>query len=380
LKLSCLQENLNRGLNIVGRAVATRTTLPVTQNVLMITEAGRLKLVATDLEMAISTWIGAKIEEEGKITIPATLLTEFVHSLQNDKIDMTLLPKSKTMELKCARVSARISGVDAEEFPNVDLVEAGIPVSVSAQALHQAIHQVVFAAAHDESRPILTGIDAIFDGNSLTLAATDGFRLAIYKLVLEATVSEKVEAIIPARTIAELDRLLGDEKDDFSVSIHINRLKNQVFFRLSNTLIVSQLLQGNYPQYRQLVPSTVEAKATVEVAAFLRAVKTAAIFSNIIRLQVVPGDPGKMVISARSDDYGDNVGEIEAVVDKESKVAFDYKYLQEVLDVLDVLPWGKVTQEMNGSSNPAVLKPEGSDYLYVIMPMYVPDVRAMVTW
>jgi DNA polymerase-3 subunit beta len=147
MKLSCLQENLNKGLNIVGRAVATRTTLPITNNVLLATEDGRLKLVATNLEMAISCWIGAKIEDEGTITIPARLLTEFVSSLPNDTIDFQLSPQTKTLGLKCARFEARISGVDAKDFPPIPSVDEGIKTTVEVDALRQGINQVVFAAA-----------------------------------------------------------------------------------------------------------------------------------------------------------------------------------------------------------------------------------------
>ena len=179
MKLSCLQENLSRGLGVVGRAITTRTTLPITNNVLLATDQSRLKLVATNLEMAISCWIGAKVEEEGTITVPARLLTEFVNSLPNDKIDITLSPKNKVLELKCARFEARISGIDAKDFPPIPTVDEGIATKVEIDALRQGVSQVVFAAASEESRPVLTGVDAQFDKDLLTLAAADGFRLAV---------------------------------------------------------------------------------------------------------------------------------------------------------------------------------------------------------
>jgi len=376
MKLSCLQENLNRGLNIVGRAVATRTTLPITQNVLIMTDQSRLKLAATNLEMAISSWIGAKVEEEGAITVPARLLTEFVSTLPNDKIDMNLLPKSKTLELKCARFEARISGVDAKDFPPIPTVEDGVQTSVSALALHQAIRQVVFAAASEESRPVLTGVDALFDGNQLTLAAADGFRLAVYKLTLENPVSEKTEVIIPARTLSELDRLMGDEKE--VVAIQVNSRKSQALFRLSNIELVSQLVQGNFPQYNQLIPQSYGSRAVVDVAQFLRAVKTASIFardsSGIVRLMAVPSgselNPGKLIVSARAEEVGDDVGEIDAAIDgTEVKIAFNGRYM---LDVLSVLPQEKVALETTSSSSPGVIRPVGTDnYIHVVMPMFV---------
>ena len=203
MKLTCKQENLNKGLAIVGRAAAARTTLPITNNVLLTTEGSRLKLVATNLEMAISCWIGAKIEEEGSITVPARLLTEFIGSLPNDKVDIGLSPRSKTLKLKCARFEARISGIDAKDFPPVPKVEDGVSTNVEVAELRQAISQVAMAAAVDESRPVLTGVNAEFEGSQLTLAAADGFRLAVYKLPLSKPVEKKTTAIIPSRVLSE---------------------------------------------------------------------------------------------------------------------------------------------------------------------------------
>src|SRR4030043_582882 len=171
MKLTCLQENLNRGLSIVGRAVATRTTLPITNNVLIATDDGRLKLVATNRGRAISYWLGAKIEDEGAIPVPARLLTEFVSSLPSDTIAINLSPQTKTLGLKCARFEARISGVDAKDFPPIPRIDDGITTKIEVEALRQGINQVVFAAATEESRPVLTGVDAQFDGGPLTLAA-----------------------------------------------------------------------------------------------------------------------------------------------------------------------------------------------------------------
>jgi len=375
MKLSCLQENLNRGLGVVGRAVATRTTLPITNNVLLATDQSRLKLVATNLEMAISCWIGAKVEEEGAITVPARLLTEFISSLPNDKVDINLSPRTKTLGLKCARFEARISGVDAKDFPPIPTVEEGIVTKVEVEAFRQGISQIAFAAASEESRPVLTGVDAQLDGDLLTLAAADGFRLAVYKLPLTAPVSQKTEVIIPARALAELNRLMTDEEE--AVEILVNPNKSQVLFRLKNIELVSQLVQGTFPQYTQLIPQSCNTKIIVDVAEFLRATKTASIFardgSGIVRLVVTPGGeltPGKVTISARSEEMGDDVGEIDAIVEGgEAKVAFNGKYLT---DVLGVLRETQVALETTNPSSPGVLRPVGVDnYIHVVMPMFV---------
>jgi DNA polymerase III subunit beta len=362
-------------LGIVGRAVATRTTLPITNNILLATDQSRLKLVATNLEMAVSCWIGAKVEEEGTITIPARLLTEFIGSLPKDKVDVTLAPKTKTLSLRCARYEARISGMDSKDFPPIPQVEASISTSIEVDALRQGIAQVVFATAADESRPVLTGVDVKLEGNNLTLAAADGFRLAVYKLAVTKAVEQKVEVIIPSKTLAELNRLMGDQQEPVEVSVNPN--KSQILFRLKNIELVSQLVQGSFPQYEQLIPSSSATKATVDVAEFLRATKTAAIFardgSGIVRLMVAPGGeltPGKMTVSARSEEIGEDIGEIDAIVQgPDAKIAFNGKYLT---DVLGVLKETQVCLETSSPSSPGVLRPVGSEnYIHVVMPMFV---------
>jgi DNA polymerase-3 subunit beta len=375
MKLSCLQENLNRGLSVVGRAVAIRTTLPITNNVLLSTDQSRLKLVATNLEMAISCWIGAKVEEEGAITVPSRLLTEFINSLPSEKVDISLSPETKTLGLKCARFEARISGVDAKDFPPIPKIDEGITTRVEVDALRQGINHVIFAAATEESRPVLTGVDAQFDGDLLTLAAADGFRLAVYKLPLAVPVTEKTEVIIPSRTLAELNRLIVDEEE--AIEITVNPKKSQILFRLKNTELVSQLVQGTFPQYTQLIPQSYTTRAVVNVAEFLRATKTASIFardgSGIVRLVITPGGeltPGKITVSARSEEIGDDVGDIDAIIEgEEAKIAFNGKYLS---DVLSVLHEAQVALETTNPSSPGVVRPVGVDnYVHVIMPMFV---------
>ncbi len=373
MKLSCLQENLAKGLSIVSRAVATRTTLPITQNVLIATDQSRLKLTATNLEIAITHWLGANVEKEGAITVPARLLTEFINSLLPDRIDLSL--SHRVLELKSGRFEARITGIDAEDFPPIPQITDGISTTIEVNALRNAISQVVFAAATEESRPVLTGVHTEFDGNKLTLAAADGFRLAVHKTNLLSPVTSKAAVIIPARTLIELNRLLADQEEP--VTIVVNQPKSQVFFRLKNTEMVSQLIQGTFPNYAQLIPQSYATRAVVEVAQFSRAVKMSAIFardgSGIIRLVITPGTeltPGKMTISARAEEIGDNVSEIDAIIDGEpAKIAFNAKYLT---DVLGVIHQPQVALEITTPSSPGVIRPVGIDnYVHVVMPMFV---------
>ena len=375
MKLSCLQENLSKGLGIVGRAVATRSTLPITQNVLFTTEKSRLKLAATNLEIAITYWLGAKVEEEGSITIPARLLTDFVNSLPNDKIDMSLSSKTKTLELKCARSAGRINGMDAGDFPPIPSVGDGPTTSIDPATLRLAISQVVFAAATEETRPVLTGVYCEFNGNTLTMAAADGFRLAVYKAPLSEPVKERSEAIIPARALNELQRLLAEEEEP--VKITINPSKSQVLFKLKDVEMISQLVQGTFPNYNQLIPKEYSTRAEMSLAEFAKATKTASIFaregSAIVRLQITPGkkdELGQVVLSARAEEVGDNMGEVDATVEgDEAKIAFNSKYLAEVLGIIHQ---ERVVLEITSPSSPGVLRPVGADnYTHVVMPMFV---------
>ncbi len=370
--VSCLQETLNKGLGVVGRAVPNRSTLPITQNVLIATDQGRLRLTATNLEVAISTWVGSTVEEDGEITVPARLLSEFVNTLRNERVDVKTSTQPHAMELNCARNQARIIGTDAGEFPPIPTVDEGVVAKVSARALKAAIGQVVFAAATEESRPVLTGVKMEIDDDRFTMAAADGFRLAVHHGTLQEAASESVEVIIPGRTMNELNRLLNDE--DETVEMVISSARGQALFRFGDVEMVSQLIQGSFPNYSQLIPERYTTRAGLAVDECLRAARTAAIFardsSGIVRLHIQPGEPGALQFVARADEVGENLAEIDAEVEgDEAKIAFNAKYLT---DVLGVIGTDRVALEVTTPSSPGVLRPKDTEnYIHVVMPMFV---------
>jgi DNA polymerase-3 subunit beta len=376
VKVSCLQENLSKGLGIVGRAVSSRSSLPVLSNVMLATEGGRLKLSATNLEIGINCWVGAKTTEEGAVTVPARLLTEFVNSLPPEQIEMDLSVRTQTLHLRCARFEANIKGIDAQEFPIVPSADEGARfINLDAVALRQMIGRVVFAAATDESRPILTGVLTVFEQNLLTMAAADGYRLSVQHIPLEQGVEEKIEVIIPARALAELARISADQTDP--VGVVITPTRNQILFHMRDIDLISQLIEGRFPDYHQIIPSSYSNRSVLDVGAFLKATRVAHLFArdaaNIVRLEIAAGDdltPGRVTLAATSNELGDNVGQLDAAVEGEPiEVAFNAKYL---IDVLSVVDTAQVSLDTMSPSSPGVLRRLGDDtFIHVIMPMHL---------
>jgi DNA polymerase-3 subunit beta len=380
MKVQVLQENLQRGLSIVGRAVAARSTLPITANVLLQTDRGRLKLAATDLDISICAWIGAKIDVEGATTVPSRLIGDFVSQLPPATVSIEVPGNGRQLRLECARNDSTINAMDSEDFPRIPELRDGVSVTFDPKALRRAIERVEFAAATDDSRPVLTGVHLKTDGTRLTLAAADGFRLAVSDITLTESPSEAIEIIIPSRALRELSRLVGESNEP--VEMRINPQRTQVLFAMTDVEMVAQLIQGTFPNYNQLIPAEYNTKVLVNVDEFKRETRIAAIFardgSGIIRLQMAPGEggamPGQLTISARADEIGDNEGKVDARVEGDaSKIAFNSRYLQDVLNVLQ----GSVALEMTSPSSQGVFRPADENgtaeagYDHVVMTMFV---------
>ncbi len=374
MRVSCLQENLAKGLSIVGRAVAARSTLPVLGNVLLATDNGRLKLAATNLEIGINCWIGAKVEEDGAITLPARTFVDLINALPPGVIDMELSVRTQTLHLRSGRFENNVKGIDAQEFPIIPQIEEDGAIQIAPDVLKKMIDQVAFAAATDESRPILTGVLAKF-GEQLTFAAADGFRLSVRSAPLLTPVSKPVEVIIPARALAELGRISGEQQDP--ISILVTPQRNQVLFHLSNVDLVSQLIDGKFPDYTAIMPKRYETRAVMDTLPLLKACKAASVFArenaNIARVMVAPGSelaPGHVTVQATSAETGDNAGEIDASVEGAPiEIAFNVKYM---IDVLNVAGTQQVALETTSPSSPGMIRPVGDDaFTHVIMPMHI---------
>ncbi|MGH2519298.1 MAG: DNA polymerase III subunit beta [Chloroflexota bacterium] len=370
MKVTCPQESLSKGLATVGRAVAARSTMPILSNILLATDGTRLRLSATNLEISINCWVQAEIEQEGRITVPARLLTDFVNSLPSAPVDMALNPTNRVVNMKCLRTEGNLRGVSADEFPAVPTVQAGVVMRQQGQALKEMINQVAIAAATDDSRPIFTGVLTTFRGTDVTMVAADGFRLGLRSTELAEGAPEELVIIIPARSLLELARILPDGKgqDEF-VEIAVTPNKNQVIFRTATVELVSRLLEGQFPNYKQIMPKEWKTQAVVATSALLNATKTASFFAresaNIVRLKF---DASEVTVSATSSDLGDNESVIDAVVEGDpAEIAFNARYLADALSVLDS---EQVRVELLNPSAPGVIKPvDSTDYVHVIMPM-----------
>jgi len=367
VKLSVMQENLARGLSVVSRAVSNRS-LPVLTNVLLKTEDGGLKLTATNLEIGITYWVPGKIETDGATSVPARLLTDLVNSLPGGEPIELELANGETLHIKAGRFESNIKGIPAEDFPTVQTAGERPITRVPQKVLRQALDETAFAAASDEARPILTGVLARFEGDQLTLAAADNYRIAVKTITVLDPV-EETSVVIPARALIELSRILADVDDP--VSIVLAHSRNQLLFHVEGIDLVTRLIDGQYPNYQSVLPATHATRAVLDREELLRAVRPAALIAhesaNIVKLGVgLEGDPA-ITVSANAE-IGDHVGRVEAAVDGDgTTIAFNARFLADVLTNVDA---EQFALELNGPLSPGVFRPIGDDrYVHVVMPL-----------
>ncbi len=367
MKLSVTQENLNKALNAVGRMVSNRSSLPVLSNVLLATDSGRLKLCATNLEVGINYWIGAKISEEGSITVPARLFSEFIGSLSSGNVE--LATDSQILKVQAPHVESSINGIAAEEFPLIPQIKAEPALQLPTNLFKDALAQVVVAASTDEARPVLTGVYIYNEGTKLVLVSTDSYRLAEKHLPLKKKPAADFKVIVPARTIQELVRLLGD--DEGTVSIFAS--DNQVMFEVDGVELTSRLIEGQFPDYRQIIPK--EAETTIEASTdeVARVTKLASLFARenagSIRLDVK--GTGRLDVVANPSQVGENTSSVDCKVEgDDGEISLNARYLS---DALGVVKSDSLTITLSGKLNPCVIRPGGDkakpDYLHIIMPL-----------
>ena len=368
MKLSVMQENLARGLAIVSRAVSNRSTLPVLANVLLKTEDGGLRLTTTNLEIGLVYWVPGKVEVDGSTTVPARLLADLVSSLSGgDRIELETGP-GETLHLSSGRFESHVKGNDADEFPSIQPTGERPTTRIAQNVLKRALEETAFAAATDEARPILTGVLCKFEGDTVTLAAADNYRIAVKTIPILDAVGE-TSVVVPARALTELMRVLGDTDDP--VDVVLAQARNQILFHLDGIDLVSRLIDGQFPNYQSVLPKSHTTRAVLDREELLRAVRPAALIAhesaNIVKLQIsANGEPG-ITVSANAE-VGDHVGQVEATVEGDgTSIAFNAKYLA---DVLEKVSAEQFALELQGPLAPGVFKPIGDDhYVHVVMPV-----------
>ena len=375
MKVTVLQETLAHGLSIVSRAVSPRSTLPVLANVLMATDEGRLRLSATNLELGITCWIGAKIEEEGSTTIPARTFVDLVGTLPAEQVNFALNATTQTINVRCGSSNTDIKCIDAQEFPPLPVPDMEGAIQINVADFKEMIAQVVFAASSDEARPVLMGVLVTVEKDTLTMAAADGFRLSVRKGTLSQPAAQPVSAIIPGRALSELARVATDGNE--MIAMILPKGRGQVIFRMKDVEVVSQLIDGTFPDYQQIIPRSYKSRTILSTPALLKACKQAEIFaregSNVARLNIKSTgelEPGSVEISAQSEETGSNETVVAATIDGVGLlIAFNVKYLREVLEVVKS---PNVALETSAPNAPGVIRPVGDDnFLHVIMPMHL---------
>ncbi|MHB8687875.1 MAG: DNA polymerase III subunit beta [Candidatus Dormibacteraceae bacterium] len=369
MKVTCRPSVFGQALQVVSRAISSRTTLPILNNILIETTSEGLALTATNLEIGIRKLVTAEVSMEGATTAPARLLTDFVGTLPDQDLEMTLDGASQSLSLRCARFDTHIKCIEAEEFPPGPRPDEGDRLEVALDDLISAVEQTQMAASTDEARPVLTGVLLMIQGGSMTLAATDGHRLAVRKLPAAGAGELDASLIVPARALAELSRVLKGEPG--KVEVIISKARNQVFFRSGTSELTSRLIDGKYPNYAQVIPSKSSTKVRVSTSELTQTVRAVSLFArdsaNVIR---VKAQAGALILSATTNEVGDSKAEMAADVDgSEIQIAFNARYL---LDALGVIGEDEVELLFDGPLSPGLLRPPGKEhYLYVIMPVRV---------
>ncbi|HPR35206.1 MAG TPA: DNA polymerase III subunit beta [Anaerolineaceae bacterium] len=377
MKVIVQQQQLAHGVNVVSRAVTSRSTLPVLSNILIKTDEGRLRLSATNLELGISAWIGAKVSQEGGLTVPARTFVDLVSNLPNEDVIMTLDERTQSLNVKCGTLNTDIKGISAEEFPPMPTPDDESAIPLNVENFKEMIQRVAFAASTEDTRPNLTGVHMSFQGDVLEMAATDGYRISISKAAIGHKPPQNLEALIPARALSELSRIAvnGDE----TLLMSFPAARGQVIFHLKDAELVSQLIEGNFPNYTAIIPSTFKTRTVLNTAQLLKACKQTEIIaregSYIGRLDIQPeagstGSGAQMEISATSEQTGSSEVIVDASVDGVPLlISFNIRFLREALEVIKT---ANVLLETNAANTPGMLRPVGDDsFRHIIMPMNV---------
>lgn len=362
MKLTVTQENLNRALQIVGRVASGKTPLPILNNILFKVQNNRLVLAATNLELAITQHVGAKIETEGSVTVPARLMSEFIANLPKGNVELAV--DGTKMHIRCGAYTSTINGMAPDEFPELPAIEEKQIITIPVSELKRGLQQTVLVASTDDTRPVLTGVFCHTFEGSLYLAATDGYRLAERRM---APTTQDISAIIPVSTLNDVLRVMSDDTADVKMIFD----DNQVRILLDDTEITSRLIDGAFPDYRTLIPKQSDIVITLPKDEFARITKVASLFAResggSITLNA-SAETGKLSIHSVASQLGENTSEADASVSEDTQVTLNSRYLLEALTCIDAK---QIAFRCSGKLAACVVTPAGDkpDYQHIIMPL-----------
>jgi len=365
MKITCSRKDLFEGVQTAARAVSTRSSLPILSNLLVRTQDGGVKIAATDLEIGVECPVTAEIEEQGALTVPAKIISEVLSTLPESDVTITV-DESNKVSLQCGTSNYQILGLPAEEFPMLPEVKDDESFTVEKSVLRSAIEKTIFAVSQDESRTSLTGILLILEEGELKLVSTDTHRLCMVECPINEAKGQ-ITAIIPGRAMGELHRIVQDE--DGVVTVNVSQ--SQVLFMVDGAVLVSRLIEGQFPNFQRVIPQEFNKRVIVPTEQLLQSVRRAAIVAreNANRV-VLHTEDSKLIVTAESSSVGTAYEEVDIVIEGEDiEIAFSAKYL---MDFLGVIGTEAIEMQLTGNLSPALLKPQDDDtYSYVLMPMQI---------
>lgn len=368
MKFTVLQSNLKQNLAVVGHAINSRTPLPVLNNILIKTEKGRLKLTASDLQVVISTYLGAKIDQDGAITVPARLLSDFVNQITDKQVNAEL--KGNILKLITEKTESNFSGIPATEFPENESAKGNsVSIDLSIKELNEAASKINFAAAIDEGRPVLTGLYIKAYDKTLLLAATDGFRMAEYRLSLNKKIEKSFACIVPAKSFSNVLKSFFNIKTDGNLKFYFNEDKNMVVLELEDMEAAFRTIDGEYPEYQSVVPASFTTTVDVSKDEFSSSIKLVSVFAKdmgyAIKLKI--SDKG-VTVSSQPTESGSNFSKMESkVVGEDIEIGFNARYLIDFVNNVDA---ENLTIKVFDSLKPGMITEKGKDnYWYIVMPM-----------
>lgn len=355
---------MKKGLFVVSRVVGSGNPLQVLNNILIKSDQGRIKLSATNLEIGVNTWVGGKVEEEGALTVPAKIINEYINNLPTEKVILESLENS-TLSVESENYHTTIKGLSHEDFPLIPQVADEPFAKVDSNELRDAFAETIWASAANETQPEISGIFMAFEEDKIRIAATDRYRLAERLVVLKEPARGVKEVIIPARTVSEVYKILSVGKGE--VEIYFS--DSQVLFKFDETELISRLIDGQYPDYRQIMPKEFKTEVEVSREEFMHALRAAALFapdSNNVTVQVKSGQG--ITVTASSMAAGENTTQVKAKVKGDENTAvFNFRYL---LDCLNNIGEAEARFKMINDASPASIVPVGRDnYTYIVMPI-----------